>query len=310
MCRFLVSMRLVVIALSSLWLSCSSAKGQFDCVETPGYCRPTEVCDSFTRRCEAKCTSHPPRTCPEGMSCDYVTGACRLWCKSEGRTSENVCFDGADDDCDGKTDCADPDCDRKYCGNGCVCGPETRREVLCGDGQDNDADGKIDCADTDCVGVSCRNAESACDIAELCQAGNDQCPANVWKTSTDVVCRKSAGPCDIEEKCDGLRPACPDDKFAAATTVCRPAASACDVPDYCMDGTGVCTADQPRKDGSDCGSGCVCQAGKASESNCQDEVDNDGDGESDCSDFDCPEGGVCLRQDAQLGHCQSNMTCQ
>src|SRR5688500_10400900 len=32
--------------------------------------------------------------------------------------SEATCGDGKDDDCDGYTDCLDPDCDAKTCGNG------------------------------------------------------------------------------------------------------------------------------------------------------------------------------------------------
>ncbi len=51
---------------------------------------------------------------------------------------ETYCFDGIDDDNDGRIDCADADCSRIGC-------PE-----LCADGLDNDADGDVDCDDTDC----------------------------------------------------------------------------------------------------------------------------------------------------------------
>lgn len=54
-----------------------------------------------------------------------------------------LCDDGLDDDGDGLTDCADPDCVADP-----VCVPET----LCHDATDNDRDGHADCADFDCVG--------------------------------------------------------------------------------------------------------------------------------------------------------------
>ena len=52
-----------------------------------------------------------------------------------------VCDDGTDNDCDGKIDCGDNDCDA-------VCSP-TSPEV-CNDSIDNDGDRKTDCADRDC----------------------------------------------------------------------------------------------------------------------------------------------------------------
>lgn len=55
-------------------------------------------------------------------------------------TIEN-CFDGFDNNHDGKVDCMDPQCDNE-------CLPES---YLCGDGLDNDADGLTDCEDPDCI---------------------------------------------------------------------------------------------------------------------------------------------------------------
>jgi hypothetical protein len=56
-----------------------------------------------------------------------------------------VCSDNVDNDSDGLTDCADPDCEP-------VCGtsePENH-PVVCSDNVDNDLDGLTDCADPDC----------------------------------------------------------------------------------------------------------------------------------------------------------------
>ena len=57
------------------------------------------------------------------------------------------CFDGKDNDHDGKSDCADSDCQR-YGRCRRVGGKETGR--MCFDHRDNDHDGKADCDDEDC----------------------------------------------------------------------------------------------------------------------------------------------------------------
>ncbi|RMG12660.1 MAG: DUF2341 domain-containing protein [Deltaproteobacteria bacterium] len=72
---------------------------------------------------------------------------------------EQSCGDGADNDCDGLTDCVDSDCDARSCGpNGerctggaCVCPGGEATEQTCGDGADNDCDGLTDCGDPDCA---------------------------------------------------------------------------------------------------------------------------------------------------------------
>lgn len=64
---------------------------------------------------------------------------------------ETLCTDGLDNDSDGLTDCADPDCVGVS-----TCGPEGR-DVTCSDGYDNDGDGDIDCLDAGCAkNKSCR----------------------------------------------------------------------------------------------------------------------------------------------------------
>ena len=64
---------------------------------------------------------------------------------------ETICTDGVDNDGDGLTDCADPDC-----AGISICGPEGK-DVSCSDGYDNDGDGDIDCLDAGCAkNRSCR----------------------------------------------------------------------------------------------------------------------------------------------------------
>ena len=71
-----------------------------------------------------------------------------------------VCDDGADNDLDGATDCADDECAD-------LGAPCESAEASCADGFDNDADGATDCGDPDCGAVSppCEHAEARCDDA-------------------------------------------------------------------------------------------------------------------------------------------------
>jgi hypothetical protein len=80
---------------------------------------------------------------------------------------EEICGDGVDNDGDGKTDCADPDCLGAACDSpdagttAMNCGVSgatpvcVAREAVCDDNVDNDGDGKTDCADPDCDGKTC-----------------------------------------------------------------------------------------------------------------------------------------------------------
>jgi hypothetical protein len=79
--------------------------------------------------------------------------------------TETICDNGIDDECDGLTDCADPDC---VCG--CVPVPEN-----CTNGIDDDCDGLVDCWDfTDCIYMygqpeNCENGvDDNCDFMVDC----------------------------------------------------------------------------------------------------------------------------------------------
>ncbi len=69
--------------------------------------------------------------------------------------TETICDDGLDNDMDGLIDCADPDC---FGQTGCTV------ETICNDGQDNDLDGLTDCEDPDCA------TYSYCEESQSCQA--------------------------------------------------------------------------------------------------------------------------------------------
>ncbi len=48
----------------------------------------------------------------------------------------------------------------------------------CYDGLDNDGDGKVDCADTDCGGQACRPSAGECDLPEVCATNSTICPSD------------------------------------------------------------------------------------------------------------------------------------
>ena len=111
---------------------CTSCQSDSDCGR--GVDRCVDLGGAF---CAVACDPSGAISCPNGYSCssdrgDYLclpdTGAC-----------VEICDSGLDDDSDGYTDCADPDCDSKD-----YCGPE-----VCDDGFDNDGDTLTDCDDAE-----------------------------------------------------------------------------------------------------------------------------------------------------------------
>jgi hypothetical protein len=79
-------------------------------------------------------------SCANGATCDAEVGTCS--CPG----TVEICGNGKDDDCDGKTDCADSDCASSPACSCVPTGPE-----ICGNGIDDDCDGLADCADSDCA---------------------------------------------------------------------------------------------------------------------------------------------------------------
>ncbi|HRI68559.1 MAG TPA: putative metal-binding motif-containing protein [Polyangium sp.] len=134
-----------------------------------------------------------------------------------------ICGNGRDDDCDLLIDCADPDCTGK---SPCVCVPPGKPEVCMG-GLDEDCDGKIDCEDNDCKANDVYMNECCIGLAEN---GNN--------IPDDFTCR-----CACDSDCD-------------AGQLCYPHAShACGIPctsyfgdicpffapgSYCNDATQQC----------------------------------------------------------------------
>lgn len=114
--------------------------------------------------------------------------AARTWGACEGnQASENTiaaCSDNVDNDCDGKTDCADEGCQdiKEPCPGGiCAAGVKLwncsthlfglclpyiplaeNTGLLCGNSLDDDCDGKTDCGDVSCRGRVCASGRICC----------------------------------------------------------------------------------------------------------------------------------------------------
>jgi hypothetical protein len=181
------------------------------------------------------------------------------------------CSDTLDNDCDGKTDCADSDCLGKACapfgrtcvGGSCQCtldgGVAQTAETVCNDGRDNDCDGLIDCAETACAGQSCGN------FGRTCVGTNCTCVVDGGTVqSSETLCSDGR-----DNDCNGLTD--------CADTACG--GLACATGRICR--SGVCT--------------CLLDGGvpQLTETSCSDGVDNDCDGKVDCADSDCAGSSSC-----------------
>lgn len=169
--------------------------------------------------------------------------------------------DGVDNDCDGKTDCSDPDCvGTLSCGPYCV--PE-----ICNNGKDDDCDNYVDCADSDCIEDSlcqtCNNGNPP--VQEICTDGKDNdCDGKIDCTDNDCIGTSSCPNCVDEicdngkdDDCDGLIdnldkdcPGCP-----AGQTVCKDGKCCEDCnkcakgPQGCINKNSICEE----------GEGCACE---------------------------------------------------
>ena len=146
-------------------------------------------------------------------------------------STETLCTDGADDDGDGMTDCADADCfQNAQCqfGNG-----NEASDEACSDWLDNDNDGAVDCEDEDCGG----NAVTVCHGSHPDDAGHtapnqathipttsgDEMPADLIATGDDSDGERNDYTCSdgIDNDGDG-RTDCADFgcRFDPQVTVC------------------------------------------------------------------------------------------
>jgi hypothetical protein len=224
-----------------------------------------EICDATGHTCS------PPALATGISTCSTCPG---------GQAAEASCFDGKDNDCDGRIDCQDADCGGQACSAtghtcnaqlACSCAGGELAETTCGDGQDNDCDGKADCADPDCTTRSCGANGLACT-----GGANPTCACS----GNGGVAQASESACadGRDNDCDGLAD--------CADTTCQPVGNALGA--ICDASGKTCSVNLGA--GSSC---TVCSGNggraEAAEASCGDGFDNDCDGIIDCQDADCAD---------------------
>jgi hypothetical protein len=169
------------------------------------------------------------------------------------------CTNGKDDDCDGKTDCADSNCSGAAACQP-VCTPVTES---CTNGKDDDCDGKVDCSDSNCSGAAA--CQPACvPVAESCTNGkDDDCDGKVDCSDSNCATTQACAPsCDKErdhewvfscddgkdDDCDGKTdcddPDCWDEDACKCTETCTTGDTRyCDEATFCHWGTQTCGPD-------------------------------------------------------------------
>ena len=227
---------------------------------------------------------------------DQVDTCTPLTPQAEGPFGDPTCADGVDNDCDGLTDAADPDCEAP---------PE-----ICDNGIDDNGNGLVDCADPQCedfVGAPTTCGIGACEATGnlVCQGGAevDTCVPGAPGTegpAGDPTCADG-----VDNDCNGLTdaadPACEavveeicdngiDDNGNGLIDCADPQCEGfvdgpCDTgqPGICAAGTFVCQ-----------GGAQVCvqdqqagQEGPFGDPTCEDGLDNDCNGLTDAADPAC-----------------------
>lgn len=127
--------------------------------------------------------------CRVGERCDVRTGCARGLCDER----EVSCDDGIDDDCDGLTDCEDPDCLGAACDDGARC---TEGDVCTAAGRCEGApvecDDNNDCTDDSCdEGMGCVHEpnEAPCDDGVWCN-GADRCAEGTCSVHEEPPCER------------------------------------------------------------------------------------------------------------------------
>jgi hypothetical protein len=192
------------------------------------------------------------------------------------------CYDGADNDCNGVTDCADPAC---WAVKDCGCRPIPE---ICDNQWDDDCDGLVDCFDPDCQGTRV----CSCSRTEVGRCGNgfdDDCDGATDCADPDCagdpVCACRAIPEVCGDKrdndCDGLIDCADPDCAQTASCACVPPGQ----PEICNDGM-----DNDCDGLADCADpGCFLSSycAQCTQEICNDGVDNNCDGRIDCADDSC-----------------------
>ncbi len=240
-----------------------------------------DTCDGLSDCADPGCLG---QSCgKDGRFCPADGGACA--CSGNGgvaETTESLCGDTFDNDCNGKADCQDwAACDGLSCdsalpltcqGPRCLCAPDAGSkggsEVDCANRKDDNCNGLIDCEEASCAGQPCSAFGGSC-MGSLCACTN---PGGVVEVSESV--------CDDlkDNDCDGLTD-CRDQSCGGRS--CGPGGLQCA--------------------GSSCQCGGNGGSAEATERTCGDNHDNDCDLLTDCADPDCDTRACSLTGKSCLG---------
>ncbi|MBI2394673.1 MAG: hypothetical protein HYV09_34210 [Deltaproteobacteria bacterium] len=192
---------------------------------------------------DSKCD--PKQTCDATVGCTPPLGPA---CTPTGSTETN-CTDGKDDDCDGRVDCIDTDCDGKTCEDGDLCTEgETCSKAACSGGTAKTCDDKNDCTADACDPVTgCKVApldSGSCDDGDACTDG-DHCAEGKCVGSGSTKC-DDGNPC-TDDTCDAAG-GC---KHVNNTATCDDG-DACTTGDVCAGGTCKAGTAKSCDDGNAC----------------------------------------------------------
>lgn len=185
--------------------------------------------------------------CVDGVCCDSACdGTCEACVLSQTGEAAGTCAPILANQ-DPEDECGTDECGTGFCDGAGACAPVAAGQTC------RDANGACDVAElcdgssAACpadgfvsAGTECRAATGVCDVAESCLGDSPDCPSDDVQAD-DTVCRPAAGPCDVDDLCDGQNKACPTDAFMSFQTLCRSAVNACDTDDYCSGTSAACT---------------------------------------------------------------------
>lgn len=144
----------------------------------------------FALACVASGCSFLVQFDPETQPCDS-TGAC---------LAGYACVDGLCKSLDGGAVPTDAGTDAGTC---------AARETVCGDGNDDDCDGKTDCADSDCAAQACDDGDACtvgetCNTLGVCQRGTAKdCSTPAACQAARGTCEAGTGRCVYAALADG-----------------------------------------------------------------------------------------------------------
>ncbi|HEY6881202.1 MAG TPA: hypothetical protein VI299_24420, partial [Polyangiales bacterium] len=260
-------MRNRLIATLSVLVGCS-ATTDFDYTYRPSNARDSGQADATSDGDAAPdldATSQDGEAGSEDADTGTEDAGCTTCCMLV-ETTEQTCTGNRDEDCDGKADCNDSDC--RQAPNCCPNPTVESGTTACTDKIDNDCDGLPDCQDMGCKGVY------ECNCGPV-MAENGSFPASCTDGN--------------DNDCDHLID-CQENDCALSPQCCTPTSGQESVETSCSDGinndcdvAGTDCADPDCRMSTDAG----MQSANETGSQCTDRVDNDCDGQADCTDSDC-----------------------